>query len=109
WREATLGEHSLILGGGAGVPRPYAEPRRLAGKRSGDLGSTRKQARLLTPPLPPVDVDVAWLLAVPPVAIFTGNMIDGRNRPEPRFPASLEHAVRPELEQRLRQLAPLAR
>ncbi|MBK6980204.1 MAG: hypothetical protein IPH30_00755 [Betaproteobacteria bacterium] len=108
WREATLGEAALILGdaGEAGVR--YRKARLLAGKRFGDLGTTRLQARRLQARLPATGVDVDALLAVPPVLVFTGNMVDAPGREAGRFPAALEQAVREAMRETLATIAPLA-
>src|SRR6185503_8965188 len=58
WREATLGEASLILGDLPAARGRYAEAMALAGRRYGDVSSTRKQARLLASHLE-LDLDVA--------------------------------------------------
>jgi tetratricopeptide (TPR) repeat protein len=108
WREATLGEAALILGNPGEARAHYAEAARLAGRRYGDVSSTRKQARLLAVHLPDVDASVIADLAIPPVLVFTGNMIDQPGRSAPRFPAALEPPVREALRERIAAMKPVA-
>jgi hypothetical protein len=108
WRQATLGEAALILGDAPAAARHYANAMELARDRYGDLSTTRRQARLLARHLP---VDDAWLgevLRIPPVLVFTGNMIDQPGRPMPRFPASLESTVAAAIERAVAKVRPLA-
>ena len=107
WREATLGEASLILGDLPAARGRYAEAMALAGRRYGDVSSTRKQARLLAHHLE-LDFDVTEMLRVPPVLVFSGHMIDRADRAVARFPASLEPAVRAAVRARLATTAPFA-
>ncbi len=87
WRHATRGEAALILGDGAGAARHYAEGRRVAGGFHGDVATTRRQARLLASQLQ-VDADESLAaLALPPVAVYTGHMVDTPGRPAARFPS----------------------
>lgn len=108
WREATLGEAALILGDGHAAAGHYARAMSLAQSRYGDVSSTRRQARLLAQHLPGAPGQVAEVLAIPPVVVFTGHMIDGPGRARPRFPAALEASVRDALRRRLEAMAPLA-
>jgi len=108
WREATLGEASLILGDAEGAAAHYAHAAKLAERRYGDLGTTRRQARLLARYLPGSRALAAEVLEIPPVAVFTGHMIDAPGRPAPRFPPGLEAAVREALRERLAAISPLA-
>jgi len=108
WRQATLGEAALILGDAPAAARHYANAMALARDRYGDLSTTRRQARLLAGHLP---IDDAWLgevLRIPPVLVFTGNMIDQPGRPMPRFPASLEATVAAAIERAVAKVRPLA-
>jgi len=107
WREATLGEAALILGDLPAARSRYAQAMALAGRRFGDVSSTRKQARLLARHLE-LDIDVGEMLRVPPIVVFSGHMIDRADRPTARFPASLEAAVRATLGEKLSAIAPLA-
>ncbi len=108
WREATLGEAALILGDAAAAARHYRHSAELAGRRFGDLSTTRRQLRLLLAHLPPLDVDLEDALHIPPVLVFTGNMIDGPDSRTPRFPAAIEEPVRNALKQHLAALKPTA-
>lgn len=108
WREATLGEAALILGDAEGAARHYSRARALAGRRFGDLSTTRLQARRLCERLPAQGEGVAGLLGIPPVLVFTGHMIDEPGRGARRFPANLEGRVREALRARLAAIAPLA-
>ena len=108
WREATLGEASLILGDAGATRTHYTQAMALSGRRFGDVSSTRRQALLLAKHLPALGLDVGSLLRIPPVVIFSGHMIDRADRPIPRFPAGIEGAVRDLLHQRLTALGPVA-
>jgi class 3 adenylate cyclase len=108
WRLATLGEAQLILGRTSVAADHYEQAAKLAGKRFGDLSSTRRQAELLTTAL---GIDGSWLaqaLAIPPVLVFTGHMIDRPERPAPRFPSVLEPWVQESIRKRLEAMRPLA-
>ncbi len=108
WQEATLGEAALILGDSDGAAAHYARAASLAEGRHGDVCTTRRQARLLARHLPGADASVADALVIPPVAVFTGHMIDAPGRPAPRFPPALEPAAREALRARLAAVSPLA-
>ena len=108
WREATLGEAAHILGEIESSAAHYQRAAALAESRYGDVGSTRKQARLLAAHLPRASLDVIAALRVPPVLVFTGHMMDQPNRAVARFPPSLEPAVRAALRARLAAIAPVA-
>jgi class 3 adenylate cyclase len=108
WKEATLGEAALILGDANAAAVHYERAARLAGDRYGDMSSTRRQARLLAAHLPGDGAVPAEAMQIPPVLVFTGNMIDQPGRPVPRFPASIEGAVREAVRKRLATLKPVA-
>jgi hypothetical protein len=108
WTEATLGEAALILGQAAAAREHYGRAARIAGRRYGDLATTRKQARLLESHLPPADGRASEALSIPPVVVFSGHMIDAPGRAEPRFPPTLEPEVRASIRAKLAQLAPAA-
>jgi tetratricopeptide (TPR) repeat protein len=108
WRQATLGEAALILGDAPAAAQHYANAAAIAHNRYGDLSTTRRQARLLAAHLP---IDDAWLgeiLCIPPVLVFTGNMVDQASRATPRFPASLTPVVERTIEQAIGAVRPLA-
>jgi Adenylate and Guanylate cyclase catalytic domain/MAP3K TRAFs-binding domain len=108
WNEATLGEAALILGDPASATVHYGAAAKLGHARFGDLSSTRRQARLLAAHLPGEGNDIADMLCIPPVLVFTGNMIDQPGRTSPRFPTALESTVRAAMRERLASLSPLA-
>jgi class 3 adenylate cyclase len=108
WKEATLGEAALILGEGQAATTHYTRAAELAGTRFGDLSSTRRQIRLLAAHLPGAGVAYAESLRIPPVVVFTGNMIDRPDRSTPRFPATIEASVRAALTEQLAALKPVA-
>jgi hypothetical protein len=104
WIHATLAEAALILGERSEAETQYAAAARAAGRRHGDLASTRKQARLL---LAHTGEDHAWLarvLRIPPVLVFSGHLVRGGGV----FPPQLEAAVRDEIRARLDRLRPVA-
>jgi hypothetical protein len=108
WKEATLGEAALILGDAAAAAAHYRNAASIAGGRYGDVSTTRRQARLLAAHLPGAPGDAAQVLEIPPIVVFTGHMIDHPDRAFPRFPHSLEGAVRDAMRERLAAIAPLA-
>ena len=108
WREATLGEAALVLGEADVATVHYRRAAELGGARFGDISSTRRQFRLLAASLPACDAAPAEALRVPPVLVFTGNMIDRPERHTPRFPPAVETAVQAQVAERLATLRPLA-
>ena len=108
WRYATLGEAALILGDAPAAASRYATAVSLAQGRFGDLSTTRRQARLLAARLWIDDEWLAQVLPIPPVLVFTGNMVDPAGRPTPRFPADLEPRVRMTIRESLAITRPLA-
>lgn len=108
WPQATLAEAALIRGDLDAAGKRYAVAARLAGTRFGDLSSTRQQARML---LEYLGKSTDWLdtvMRMPPVLVYTGHMIDAPDRPQPRFPADMEGAIRAEIFSRLEKLKPAA-
>ena len=108
WRQATLGEAALILGDAPAAARHYASAMNLARDRYGDLSTTRRQARLLAAHLPVDDAWLAEVLRIPPVLVFTGNMVDQAGRATPRFPPDLEPAVARAVAAAVSAIQPLA-
>jgi len=107
WREATLGEAALILGDPDAAVAHYAQAAKVAGRRYGDVSTTRRQARLLRDHLPR-GRDVTEALRVPPILVFTGHMIDQPQRRAPRFPPALESRARDAIRSRLEAIRPVA-
>ena len=107
WREATLGEAALILGEIQAAAIHYKAAAALGKNRLGDLSSTRRQARLLAAHLPAGAIAID-ALRIPPVVVFTGNMIDAPGRESPRFPPALEPTIRTALRARFEDLRPMA-
>jgi len=107
WSAATLGEAALIQGDNAAAREHYQRAKDLAGRSYGDLGSTRRQARLLEAHLG-MDGSASAILALPPVLAFTGHMIDRRDRMAPRFPDEHGPAVEAVVRARLAALSPAA-
>lgn len=107
WSAATVGEAALIRGDGEEARAHYLRARELAGRSYGDLGSTRRQARLLETHLG-LDGSASAALALPPVVAFTGHMIDRRDRKAPRFPDEQGPSVEAAARARLGAISPAA-
>ena len=108
WQEATLAEAALILGDVPDARARYRRALALAGRNYGDIGSTRRQARLLEDHLPRTGEAASAALAIPPVVAFSGHMIDAPGRTPPRFPAKDEARVREQVMDRMAALSPAA-
>jgi class 3 adenylate cyclase len=63
-------------------------------RRFGNLGSTRRQAKLLARYRPGSEELVDRCFRAPRVVVFSGHRVDGLDRSSPRFPGELEGAVR---------------
>jgi class 3 adenylate cyclase/tetratricopeptide (TPR) repeat protein len=109
WSMATLGEAALILGDFDESERWYARVAALGweGRRFGNLGSTRRQARLLAGYRPEGEGLVDRCFRAPRVVLFVGHMIDRPDRPSPRFPGELEGAVRLAIRDHLEEVGAL--
>ena len=108
WIRATLAEADLILGDLDRARREYAQAGRTAGRRYGDISSTRRQARLL---LDHLGESADWLdeaLAIPPVLVFTGHMLDRPDRAKPRFPPTAAAAVKERIHREIARIRPAA-
>ena len=96
WLQATLGEAALIRGEFSDAIKWYTQAGRGAGRRYGDLASTRRNARLL---FAVMDLDpdqrqrIEACFQIPRVVVFAGHMIDQPGRPKPRFPNYLAPQV----------------
>jgi class 3 adenylate cyclase/tetratricopeptide (TPR) repeat protein len=94
WLYATLGECSLITREPAKAQKWYKKAFAVIQGRWGDLASTKRNARLLVNKLG-LDPDLpAVCFPVPPVAVFSGHMIDRPDRARPRFPEAVANAVK---------------
>jgi tetratricopeptide (TPR) repeat protein len=108
WIHATQAEAALILREREEAEARYGDAAKTAGSRYGDLASTRRQARLILEHMGESDDWLERILAVPPVLIFTGHMIDRPGRTTPSFPPSAEPMVRDEIQKRLERIRPVA-
>jgi class 3 adenylate cyclase len=104
WLEATLAEAYLIMGHLAKAQEYYS--RASAGGQQSwvTLNRTRGQARLLLEHsgADPALVDPCFKL--PRIVVVSGHMLDRLSRKQPRFPHSIEEAVRVEVRQRLARM-----
>jgi class 3 adenylate cyclase len=101
WLEATLGEAALILGDAAESAAHYAQASNLAPGRFGDLGITRRQAKLLAQLLPGGSAWISEVLKVPPVVMYTHTIM-------PRFTITSERATTEAIRKRFERLRPAA-
>lgn len=99
WAIATLGEAYLLLKEPIKAYKTYKEAARLGAGQFGKMGSVYAQLLILKHYIV-VPERVISLFAPPNIAIFSGHMIDN-NRPEPRFPASIESEVKEALKAEL--------
>ena len=108
WLHATLAEAALLLGERGEAEEQYGRAAERAGTHYADLSTTRRQARLV---LSQRGEDADWvegILRVPPLAVFTGHMIDRPTRETPRFPPELEGAVADAIGEWIRRVGPAA-
>ncbi|MEP7182532.1 MAG: TRAFs-binding domain-containing protein, partial [Betaproteobacteria bacterium] len=73
WRHATVGEAKLVLGDVDAARADYAEARRRAGSRFGDIASMRRQLLLIGSPDAHAMLDA---VPAPRVIAFSGHVID---------------------------------
>lgn len=107
WSAATVAESALIMEDWDEAEHWYADAACIGKKRYGDLGSTRRNARLLmreTRVAPIVVERIDACFKVPRVAVFAGHMIDRPGRAPARFPPQLEEEVKKSIRQRLQAL-----
>ena len=96
WLQATLGEAALIRGEVSDAIKWYTQAGQGAGRKYGDLASTRRNARLL---FTVMDLDpdqrqrIESCFQIPRVVVFAGHMIDQPGRLRPRFPNYLAPRV----------------
>ncbi|HEY1583685.1 MAG TPA: TRAFs-binding domain-containing protein [Chthoniobacterales bacterium] len=108
WLLATLGEAALILRDWPLAHKRYAEARGVAGRRFGNLQASRRNAELLLNHWQ-VDLrEVEESLRVPPITVFAGHMLDGKERARPRFPARDEAAVAAAIQARVAKIGAIA-
>ncbi|MEZ5319192.1 MAG: adenylate/guanylate cyclase domain-containing protein [Vicinamibacterales bacterium] len=101
WLFATLGEAALVLGDTAGALAWYARAVEAGRDRLGDRVSTRRNARLIAGHRGLDTRLIDDCFGIPRVVVCTGHLVDRPGRPEPRFPPSLEGAVREAVRRRL--------
>jgi hypothetical protein len=104
WRLATLAEAALVLKDVGEASRLYRRAASLAGTRYDDIGSMRRNARVVAHHHGDKAEWLEDILRIPAVVVFTGHMIDRPGRLAPRFPARIEQAVGAAIEQRLEEL-----
>ena len=106
WLLATLAEASLILEDWHEAESLYRRAVSMDRDRLGDLASTRHNASLILNYFGKGKTSIEEILRIPPVVVFSGHMIDGPDRPSPRFPPELEDTVRQAIRERLNKLDP---
>lgn len=104
WVQATLGEIALILGEFFEAEDWYSRAAAIAKGRFADLSSTRQQARKLTEFIFDDRNKLDHCFSIPPVAVFSGPIIDAPDRKSPRFPQALEHLVKEAIREKLKKL-----
>ena len=103
WVTATLGEAFLLLGRMEEAAKYYSLARRQIKKNFSDLASTRRQLILLSD-FTDVPAELAKILVVPPVAAFTGHMIDSADRRTRRFSPDMAGDVKQRIQIILKEL-----
>lgn len=104
WYLATIAEALLILGQRDAAEEWYLRASREAGDRHADIGSTRRQARLLLAHMGEDPGRLDRCFPLPRVVTFAGHMIDQPGRETPRFPTTLEASVRDAIAGHLQEL-----
>jgi class 3 adenylate cyclase/tetratricopeptide (TPR) repeat protein len=106
WLSATIGEAALLLRDIEEAERWYREAIAATPRDWGSIASTRRAARLIAGAFGDegLRARVDRWLHIPNVVVFAGHMIDRRGRAVPRFPASLEGAVRDAIRAKLTEL-----
>lgn len=103
WTVATMAEASLLLGRQEAAQKYYAFARHRCAAGYSALASTRRQLLLLARHVP-VDAKVLDVLRLPPVAAFTGHLIDPPGQSRPRFPESAAESVKQSIAETLERL-----
>jgi tetratricopeptide (TPR) repeat protein len=93
WLIATAAEASFVLGEMKEAETSYRRAVQVAGRRFDEIGSMRRNARILAGHFGSSAGWVEDVLRIPSVVVFTGHMIDRPGRTSPRFPARLEKVV----------------
>src|SRR5438874_2116579 len=106
WILAALGEAALILREQTEAEKWYERASKHGARRFADLNSSRRNARLILEHWKQDATGIENYLAVPPVIVFSGHMIDGPDRLAPRFPALLESAVAKAVRDKIDKLKP---
>ena len=93
WEAATQAEAYLLVKEKAKAEESYRHARKLAAADWGKINSIYNQLWLLNHYIP-VPGEILKLFSPPVVVAFVGHMIDHPNRPQPRFPSSIEAEVK---------------
>jgi len=93
WEIATLGEAYLLTKDNAQSISLYQQARQLAGTDWGKVSSVYNQLWLIKHYMN-VPSEILKIFSPPAVAAFVGHMIDRPDRSSPRFPSSIEDAVK---------------
>lgn len=93
WEIATLGEAYLLTKDNKKAIGFYQKARQLAGMDWGKVSSVNNQLWLVNHYMN-VPSDILKIFNPPAVAAFVGHMIDRPDRSSPRFPSSIEGAVK---------------
>ncbi|OHD70403.1 MAG: hypothetical protein A2177_15350 [Spirochaetes bacterium RBG_13_68_11] len=103
WTVATVAEANLLLGRQEQAAKYYAFARARCTNNYSSLASTRRQLALLARYLP-VDANVMDTLRIPPVAAFSGHLIDAQGQKRARFPESAAEPVKKRIAEVLERL-----
>jgi len=103
WELATLGEACLLMKEKIKAIEYYLRARKTAGSDWGKVTSVYNQLWLLNHYLQ-VPKDLQAIFSPPNVVAFAGHMIDHPTRLTPRFPASIEEAVKQAIRGGIRSL-----
>jgi len=93
WEAVTQAEAYLLLKEKAKAEESYRHARKLAGADWGKINSAYNQLWLLRHYMP-VPENILKAFSPPVVVVFVGHMIDHPDRPQPRFPRSIEAEVK---------------
>lgn len=104
WQVATIAEASFVLGEMEQAEQHYQEAVRLAGRRFDDIGSMRRNARVLAEHFGDAGAWADTVLRIPAVVVFTGHMIDKPDRNQPRFPSGIEPSIAAAIDTELQSL-----